>query len=256
MDERDLTPPIDARASKTHRRRWSCPGDNQVASYLEQRLQAKERSRFEAHLADCDFCLGIVGDLVRQRRASEPAEVPVRLLQRAIEVAPARSRWKVSSKWLLVPALASILVASAVFLRSPKQGKFVASVSAPTVETARPPASIPQPQSRPAERQYVRKMTTSAPALQLMEPQAGSIVRREALRFRWGPVANATYYEIRVVNSEGDLVWQGQVSTPPAQFPPDLSLRPGKYFVWVRAYLNNDRTVKSDAVAFRIGSSS
>jgi hypothetical protein len=255
MDEQELIRMADTRATKIARRGWNCPSDNKVAFYLEHRLEPKEKARFEAHLADCDFCLGTVGALVRQQRVSAPVTVPARLVQEAIEAVPVKASWRVPWKWLLAPTVASIVVASAVLLSPPKPAKFVASVSAPTVETAQPPAAIPQPQARPVEKQYVRKLTTSAPSLQLVEPRSDSVVGRKALRFVWKPIGNAAYYEVRLVDSEGDLVWQGNESEQTAHLPSDLSVRPGRYFVWVHAYLNDGRMVKSEAVPFTIATS-
>jgi hypothetical protein len=254
MDEQELIRMIDARARKTARRTWNCPSDTAVASYLEQRLEQKERSRFEAHLADCDFCLGIIGDLVRQQRASEPVEVPARLVQRAIDAVPIKANWGLTWRWVLAPALAGVVVASAVLLRSPQPRHSVPSASAPVVEKARPPVAIPQAQLQRPEEPIVRSLKTAAPRLQLLEPRSESVVPREALRFRWRPMANAAYYELRVVNSEGDLMWQGQESKSSAQLPPDVSLRPGKYFVWVHAHLNDGRTIKSETTGFTIAS--
>jgi anti-sigma factor RsiW len=36
-----------------------------VTDYLEERLPAPERARFEAHLADCDGCAGYLEDMRR-----------------------------------------------------------------------------------------------------------------------------------------------------------------------------------------------
>ncbi len=36
-----------------------------VTDYLEERLPARERARFEAHLADCDGCAGYLEDMRR-----------------------------------------------------------------------------------------------------------------------------------------------------------------------------------------------
>jgi len=254
MDEQELIR-TSTRAGKTVRQRWSCPSDSQVASYLEQRLDREEKSRFEAHLADCDFCLGVIGDMVRQQRASEPVEAPARLVHQAIDAVPVKASWRLTGRWVLAPALASIVVASAVLFRSPRARDSVPSVSPSMVEKARPPAVTPQPQSQRPEKSSVRNLKTSALRLQLLQPHSESVVPREGFRFRWRPLENVAYYEIRVVNSEGDLVWRGQESKPAAQLPPDLSLRPGRYFVWVYAYLNDGRTVKSDAIAFSIRNS-
>jgi hypothetical protein len=245
---------VRARAIRAVRRRWSCPSDNTIASYLERRLGPKETSRLEEHLADCDFCLGTVGALVHQQRTSEPIEVPVHMLQQAIDAVPARVNWIRSWKWLLAPALAGIIVVSVLLLRLPRRQQFVASISAPVIETARTPAPIPQP-SQPREKEHVRKLTTAASELQFLEPPSDSVVPRERLRFRWKAVAGAIYYEIKVVDAEGDAVWHGQETNATAQLPPGFSLASGEYFVWVRAYLDDGRTVKSDAVAFQIESS-
>jgi hypothetical protein len=256
MDERELIRIIGTRARKTAQRRWNCPSDSDVASYLEQSLEPREKQRFEAHLAGCDFCLGMVGELVREQRPLEPVEAPARLVHKAIDALPMKDHAGMSRRWILVPALASIVAAGAVLLRWSERGRFVASVQAPTVETVRPPSAIPQGPAQPTEKEYVRKLSTSGPRLQLLEPRSESVVPRERLRFRWRALANTTYYEIRIVNSEGDLVWHEQAANTTAHLPPDLSLRTGRYFVWVYAYLNDGRTIKSEAMAFRILGSS
>jgi hypothetical protein len=255
MDEQELIQIIDGQGKRIARRRWNCPSDSKIASYLEHRLEAKDKSRVEAHLANCDFCLGAVAALVRQQRASEPVEVTAPLLRKAIDLVPLKTVWTLSWKWLLAPALASVVLITALLQRSPQPERFGRSVPASAVEAERSAEEIPQTSSRPPEKQYVRKKVAIAPGLQLVEPKLNSAWQKEALRFRWRSVANATYYEVRVVNSEGDLVWHGQESDLSTRFPPDLPLRPGKYFVWVRAYLNDGRTIKSDARAFWIRSS-
>ena len=100
-----------------------------------------------------------------------------------------------------------------------------------------------------------RSLKTPA-SLQLLEPRSGAIVRSNGLRFRWKPVSKAVYYEIRVVNSEGDPVWRAESAEPAAQVAGNVSLMAGKYFVWVTAHLNDGRTLKSETIAFQIASSS
>ncbi len=248
MDEHELIRTIESRPQKIARRRWNCPSNVRVVAYLEQRLEAEERSRFEAHLADCNFCLDIIGGLVRQHRAPELAEAPAHLVDKAANALPAKTRWRISRQWILVPAFAVLVVASGVLLRSLQIERPAASISA---EQARPSVAVSQPPSRPPEEQYVRKLTP-VQMVEVLEPQPESVVLRERLRFRWKAVANVTYYELRVVNAEGDLLWQGQESNPTAQLPPDLPVQPGAYFVWVRAFLNDGRTIKSDPVPFTI----
>lgn len=252
MDERELIQVVEAGDKKIARRRWNCPSDSEIASYLEHHLESIEKLRFEAHLANCDFCLTTVAAIVRQQRTVESVEVPAHLFQQAIDFVSAKSRWIVSWKWIPVPALAAIVVITATLLKSPQQKKFVALAPASPIGATPSPEIVPPTSSLATEKQYVRKMVTIAPGLHLLEPKSNSAWQKQELRFRWRPVANATYYEIRVVTSEGDSVWREQRSDISAQFPPDLALQPGKYFVWIRAYLNDGRTIKSDARAFWI----
>ena len=252
MDDNELIRTIGSQSPKIVRRRWNCPPDTRVAAYLEQRLEPKERSRFEAHLSDCDFCLDIIGGLVREYRTLDLSEAPAHLVDKAANALAAKTGRRISWRWVLVPAFAALVVAAVVLLRSLQPERPSASISAPAIEKSRPPVALLQTPSQPAEEQYVRKLTTPVEMVEVLEPESESVVLREKLRFRWKAVANVAYYELRVVNAEGDLLWQGQESKPTAQLPPDLPVRPGAYFVWVRAFLHDGRTIKSDPVPFTI----
>jgi hypothetical protein len=258
MDVRKIVRMIRAKTlSQSAHRRWTCPSAEQVAAYLEQRLAADDKARFEVHLASCDFCIGLISSLVRQQEAEKQVEAPGLLVRQAIDAVPEKASARRSWRWMFAPALATIVVASAVLLKSPRPAQFASpNLSAPAVEQTAPPGPVLQSQSRPPRTPEVRSLKTPASSLQLLEPPSGSTVRGEGLRFRWKAVAKAAYYEIRVVNSEGDPVWRAESTDAAAQVPTDLSLRPGKYFVWVRAYLSDGRTLKSDTIAFRIASSS
>jgi len=257
MDERELIRIIAGRErSQSAQRGWRCPSAEQVAAYLDQSLAAKDKTRFEAHLAHCDFCIGLVGSLVRQQETEEKIEVPAVLLRQAIETMPEKTSTRRSWRWVLAPALTTIVVASAVLLKSPRPAQFTPpNVSVPAEEKASPPAPVLQSKARPVRSPESRSLKTPAPGLQLLEPRSGSTVRGEELRFRWKPVSKAVYYEIRVVNSEGDPVWRAESAEPAAHVPGNLSLLPGKYFVWVSAHLSDGRTLKSDTIAFQIRSS-
>jgi hypothetical protein len=251
MDGHELIRTIGSGPQTTARRRWNCPSNARIAAYLEQRLEPKERSRFEAHLADCDFCLDIIGGLVRQQRTPELAEAPAPLVSKAANPLPAKTGWRISRRWVLVPASVALIVAAVLLQRSLQPEPSLASISAPTVKKSRPPAALLNPPSQLPEEQYLRKLAP-VQTVEVLEPQPESVVLRERLRFRWKAVGDVAYYELRLANSEGDLMWQGQESNPVAQLPADLPLQPGRYFVWVRAYLHDGRTIKSDPVPFTI----
>jgi hypothetical protein len=238
------------------RRGWGCPSHGVIASYLEQRLDAREKSRFEDHLADCDFCLGLIGGLARQQKTREPVEVPDFLVRQAISLAPVKGKQGLPRRGALVPALASLVVAGAVLLNSPQPGNFVPRVSAPTVEKVRQPEVAPKPPGQHSEESDIRSLKAATLKLLLLEPRPESVVRRKGLQFRWKPLGGAAYYEIRVLDSQGDAVWQRQTSNSAAQLPSELPLQPGKYFVWVHVYFKDGRMIKSDTIGFTVANSS
>lgn len=252
MDEHELIRTLGSRSRKIARRSWKCPSDTRVVAYLEQHLKAEERARFEDHLSDCDFCLDVIGGLVRQQRTLEQPEAPAGLVAKGADGLPVKTWGRVPRRWILVPALAALVVAAVVLVRPLQHGRTAASIFLPSVEKSRPPVALLKNPSQPSEEQYVRKLATPVETVEVLEPQSELVVLREQLRFRWKAVGNAASYEVRVVNAEGDLLWQGQESKPTAQLPPDLRVRPGAYFVWVRAFMHDGRTIKSDPVPFSI----
>src|SRR6516225_2507171 len=134
MDERELVRMIGAQASQPAHRRWRCPSAEKVAAYLDQSLGAKDKARFEAHVAGCDFCIGLVSSLARRQGDEERVEVPAHLLRKAIEAVPEKASAGRSWRWVLAPALATIVVGSAVLLKSPQPARFAPpEVSAPAV---------------------------------------------------------------------------------------------------------------------------
>jgi hypothetical protein len=73
------------------------------------------------------------------------------------------------------------------------------------------------------------------------------------LDFRWESLADAVFYDIRVVTAEGDLVLESKTEDAHLRMADDIPLQPGaKYFVSVRAHLREGKTVKSSIVSFRI----
>lgn len=258
MDERELVRAIGAQtSSRSAHRGWRCPSAEQVAGYLELRLTREDRARFEAHLAQCDFCIGLIGSLTRQEEAKEQVEVPAHLVREAVEAVPQKTSAGQSWRWVLAPALASIVVVCAVLLKPPEPLQFVVpQASYPAAEKMTLPQAAPQLQSRPAKAPEVRGLKPAAPGPRLLDPRSGSVLPASGLCFRWKAVADAAYYEVRVVNSEGDPVWGAESKDAFTQTPADLRLRTGKYFVWVRAHLRDGRTLKSDTIGFQIANPS
>jgi hypothetical protein len=75
----------------------------------------------------------------------------------------------------------------------------------------------------------------------------------EGLEIRWRGVPGALAYDVRLVTSEGSLVWEGRTEATAVPLPEDVHLEPGRrYYVWVSAHLSEGRTLKSDAFGFSV----
>jgi hypothetical protein len=88
----------------------------------------------------------------------------------------------------------------------------------------------------------------------LVFPQEGSVIPSDGLEFSWQEVEGSLFYEIRLVTADGSLMWEQRLEATQAWLPADLRLAAGqKYFVWVRAYLPEGKTLKSSTVGFTAG---
>ena len=88
---------------------------------------------------------------------------------------------------------------------------------------------------------------------ELLFLQEGSVIARETVEFSWKEAERSLFYEVSIVTSEGDRVWEGRFEETYAQLPADVRLIAGrKYFVWIRAYLPEGKTVKSSTVGFEV----
>jgi len=96
----------------------------------------------------------------------------------------------------------------------------------------------------------VRKSAPSEALRALIFPGDGRVVRPSELILKWKVVPHARYYEIHVVTSEGDPVWQSDSERTDAKLSPDITLKDGTYFVWITAYLDDGRVQKSTPVRF------
>ena len=229
-------------------RRWSCPEDDVLAVYTDGALRGIGKKWIEFHLSGCARCRLIVAEAVKAQRELDLPSPPAELRWKAIgfaEPRPARTRWV----WLPAGALAvvAVLVAGSVVLHKPESLMIQSppSPSAPIIAKSEPPA-VP----RTVVHDLVRKSTSTEPLLRIVSPRPKSVVSRDQLKFGWKSIAQASDYEVRVVTSDGDLVWQGQTEKTDLQVPRDVVVRDGSYFVWITAYLTDGRLAKSAPLRF------
>ena len=223
-----------------------CPGNHILAGYVDGGLDEAAARRTESHLADCAACRSLVGDVVTMRRL-EATPLPLGLKQRAIaSTAPSRTR----PRWVLIPATAAgltLVLIVVVLIRGPRNEISLISRSpaAPVVAKSETPTA-----PGGAAPNIVRKSAPSESLPALIFPGDGRVVRPSELILKWKVVPHARYYEIHVVTSEGDPVWQSDSERTDAKLSPDITLKDGTYFVWITAYLDDGRVQKSTPVRF------
>jgi Putative zinc-finger len=246
--------PFDTGADENQRtRRWHCPEDAVIAGYVDCALTEARRARVQRHLADCGYCRTLVADIVKSRREAEVPAAPTALVEKGLAV-PTSTPWRWRTIWAPVTALgaACTLIAATVLLQQPER---LVLPSWPAPAAPMVSESGPQPPARKPGREIVRNQTPPQPSPSIISPKEGSAVSREALGFQWKAVPQSLYYQVRIVTSEGEVVWEGQLIGTHLELPNDAPLNNGKYFVLISAFMENGHMVKSDPVMFQIASS-
>jgi len=241
------------------RRTWRCPDEAQLAAYFERRLPAPEQQEVEAHVSNCEHCLAQVAFLLEVQDAELP-EVPRSLLERARQ--PASSGKTFSGMvWRWSPAVAVlagvVVVASILVWRDRPAPGAQPNRSAPREQASQRAASIPAPQVTEGSKtgstaQVVRGQTPPSLEPKVLKPKLGARVNAENLELRWAGVPQALFYEVLVTNPSGELIWSGKVEQERVRMPAEARLRPGSYFVWVRAHLPEGKVIRSQAVTFTV----
>ena len=235
--------PILNGSTKISKRGWHCPGAEQLAAYIDGKLSDVERPSLERHLADCRYCLSLVAGVISDTSRATPA-IPVWLRRKAQELAGAKGTKTWRWAWALAPAVACLLLVVVVLVEQPtKRGKVPpagASISSELAQTSN------------ASGERTRSRTRQPEPLRVLAPPNGTTVGRTELRFEWSAVPNALSYQIRITATDGGLLWEGRSEQPQADPPRTVRLAAKDYFVWVTAYLDDGRELRSAPVQFRV----
>ncbi len=219
-----------------------CPQETEYAGLIDGTLPDEARARLTDHLTHCQKCLDLVTCLVRiQDRPQD--QVPQELLVAALKLGsdgqvmrlPARFQWQTA----LAVAAGVVLVVGILFTQYP----LITDVS------------LRSDPSQPvdSESQSVRVNGRGQDRLSILFPAQGAAIDSSKPEFRWSGVDQSLYYEFQVLSDNGDILWEGRTEETQLQLPPEFKLdRDTSYFVWVRVYLPDGKTIKSKAVAVRV----
>ncbi len=219
-----------------------CPQESEDAGRIDGRRPDEARARVADHLARCQKCLDLVIFLVRVQ--DQPQDhVPQELLAAALKLGsdsrvvriPARFQWQTA----LAAAAGVILVAGVLFTQYPQ----ISDVFLPSDPS----------QPADAESESVRINGRGQDRLSILFPAQGAAIDSSKPEFRWSGVDQSLYYELQVLSDNGDILWEGRTEETRLQLPSEFKLdRDTSYFVWVRVYLPDGKTIKSKAVAIRV----
>jgi hypothetical protein len=206
-------------------------------------LSNEAREGVTLHLAGCAFCRGQVGFLVRAKQFGPPPTVPGHLLALA---RGKRSWWAgrlrpaIAVAAVLGMALAAVLVTS-----RGRQGLLPSKERLSGAAIATPSGIVPEGSVR------TRHGTEGSP--RIVRPVEGESMPRNAVELRWEETSGALFYTVQLVDSKGDVVWEGRTEGAHLTVPPGATLVPGEpYFAWVLAHLRSGATVRSLAVSFQL----
>jgi DNA-binding phage protein len=212
-----------------------CPSDETFAAYLDGALEDAAAAHIESHLAECTTCRSVAAVAARTDDASNE-NVPETLVARARRrLAAKASRHAVVPAWAMA---ATVLLAVGLLAFSRTNSPQGVDVQGFDFD----------PPTTRGERLVDRRSRLP----EITAPASDALVDGHDFAVRWKPVSGARYYEVRIVDDDGDLVSEARVNgTDWTPVPLDL-VAGGDYFVRVDAYADSAKPRSSAHVPFKV----
>lgn len=243
MTEDELTSALGALPKAADDGLPACPDEHVLAGAVSGRLDHDERQRFERHAVDCDRCLARLSELARLGYAAPAEPIPDALLERAISLG-ARSltgrllRPRLDAGWA---AAASVVLALGLVFGAHLHVQ--RGAAEPGVQAGLPTGDV----------RATRTVGHEPAVPRILQPRPGEAMQAGDETVKWTPVAGSLYYDVRLVNDRGDVLWQERVADTTVSLPASLPLQPGTdYYVRVDVYFAEAMSVSSPHVLFRI----
>ncbi len=217
-----------ANAGAGERPAADCPGDTTLAGYVDGGLDETAHATFERHLVDCPECLRSVGFL---SRAKEQTLVrPSRdLLRRAarLERHTAGQERHGHRRWVAVAAGVVLVTSVSLWLSRDR-------------DLLEPGTSVRSAESDRTE-------------VTLLSPTEGTVMPATGMTLRWRPAPASLYYEVKVVDADGGIVWQARLEQTEVVVPSEAELATGEtYYALVDALLADGKRLSSGHVGFEV----
>ena len=218
MDQQKLTVLLHQQDTKISERTPFCPGDHEIAAYFDRKPDHPDSELSEHHLVNCGYCLARVAVLAQLHKNGDDEQVPEALLAEADQFGhQPRRRLHYASAWAAAAVVIITLFTIAGRGPTPNPGVGV------QLQTANPGGE---------EVRQLRNINRSQTAPTILAPIKGAIVRPEDLTIRWTRVPGSLYYDIRLVDVEGFMIWRDRIDETQWKFPGHLELHSGnQYFV-------------------------
>ncbi|MGD8358243.1 MAG: anti-sigma factor [Lysobacterales bacterium] len=209
----------------------ACLDPGQLAAFMDGGLSFEERAAAERHLAGCDHCLAQLAAMLRSAGGTDVPSLPAEVVEQAERLAtPSQRRRRTHFGW----AAAAVLVLA------------VSIVSIQWVGGPTAPEQEPTRETRYIDRQPLQPT--------LLAPREGSVIQPLEQVFRWTSVPGSLFYDVQLVNADGDLLLRERVDDTRWLIPKDLKLTPGaEYYVRIDAYVSDAKYLSSEHVAFSVG---
>jgi len=236
------------------------PNETDLAAFVDGGLPHWQQPWIERHLAACDDCCDQIGMLVKSQRVEievDPALIHgAALLARSDRLSrDSKPRWRlVAATSLAVGALATF--AAVVFVGHSPTAPIVPIVkTTPSVPTVVSQLASAEPgRSQLAAHSYVEivRSRRTGPRVLVFSPRGGSRLDAPPL-IQWRSIPHAIGYDVRLLSVSGDVLWMNRFHKERATIPDTVHLARGnKYFVIVRAYLVDGKTIDSSAIEFSL----
>ena len=224
------------------RRSAHCLAPEALAAFLDGSSGKTTHTAREAHLADCRFCLQQLARICRSREDEAAISVPKDLLLRAGALGDKEAQAQpVSTRPFIGKLPAIVAVAATVVL--------AVGVLSLNFDN-RTPASVP-----PEEFPTTRYADTQAMNPRMLAPIEDSVIVPAEQVFRWTEVPGSLFYDVRLVDPDGEILLRERVDTTRWLIPDNLALQAGgEYYVRVDAYLDDERFLSSEHVVFHVRS--